>query len=343
VAGTRGKVSQTFDPGRLPKAELHVHIEGTLEPELLLTLAGRNKVELPYADAKDVEDAYASADATSFFDRYFTNLRVLREEQDFHDLTLAYLNKAKAQNVRHVEVSFEPQTHIERGVPFEIAIEGILSALRVGRTALDISSNLIVCFLRDRNASAATQTLQRALKYRDRIVAIDLRSTKPESLAAYQVLFERARAEHFLTLAHAGEFGTASHVWEALDLLKVARLDHGIGAMQDRSLVGRLRRQRVPLTVCPISDVRFGIVAELRAHPLKQMLDAGLTVTLSSDYPAYTGQYLSDVYRSSAQAQDLTEDELVTLARNSFDVAFIDDATRRRYSEELDAVVAGNQ
>ena len=333
--GTRAALSRSFDPVRLPKAELHVHLEGTLEPQLLLALADRNKLPVP-----NIQKAYKFTDAGTFFQRYFENARVLLTELDFYDLTMAYLKKAKAHNVRHVELSFEPQMHAERGVAFTVAIEGIWNALRDARNTLGVSSHLIVVLRGDRSVADAAQTLQAALPYRSRIVAIGLSSSQGGSLAAFQVVFERARAEGFLTVAHAGEFGPASQVREALDLLKVARIDHGIHAMDDPTLVSRLHRQTYPITVCPVSNARLGAVEALRAHPLKRMLDAGLNVSLGSDYPAYVGGYLSDTYRETADALDLSAPQLVRLARNSFSTAFIDDATRERYHEELDAVAA---
>jgi len=335
--GTHAALSRSFDPVRLPKAELHVHLEGTLEPELLRTLAERNKLEIPHA-----QKAYEFTDAATFFRRYFDNTRVLLTELDFYDLTMAYLRKAKANNVRHVELSFEPQMHAERGVALTVAIEGIWNALRDGRNALGVSSHLIMLLRGDRSVADAAQTLQAALPYRSRIVAIGLHSSQTGSLAAFQIVFERARAEGFLTVAHAGEFGPASQVREALDLLKVARIDHGIHAMDDPTLVSRLHRQTYPMTVCPLSDARLGAVDSLRVHPLKRMLAAGLNVSLGSDYPAYVGGYLSDTYRQTADALNLTAAELVTLARNSFTTAFIDDATRERFHEELAAVAASS-
>ncbi len=330
-----------IDPLLLPKAELHLHIEGTFEPELIFAIAERNKIDVGYPSVEALRAAYAFTDLQSFLNVYYAGMKVLRTEQDFYDLAFAYLRRATEQSVRHAEVFFDPQAHTDRGVPFETVLDGLSAALKEGEKQFGITSHLIMCFLRDLSAQSAMQTLESALPYRDRIVAVGLDSAEAGNPPSkFQAVFDRARAEGLLCVAHAGEEGPPEYVWQALDILKVSRIDHGVRSLEDPRLVERLRRQRIPLTVCPLSNVKLRVVSDLSHHPLKRMLDAGLVATVNSDDPAYFGGYAGENFRAVSQALSLTTDEVVTLAKNSFEASFIDDATRRRYLDELEAASA---
>ncbi len=330
----------TFIDG-LPKAELHVHVEGTLEPEMMLEMAARNGVELPYASADEARAAYRFRNLQDFLDVYYQGLRVLRSERDFHDLTRAYLETARKQNVLHAEIFFDPQAHTGRGLPFATVVDGIHRALAAGAQELGISSRLILCFLRHLDAADAQETLTRALSYKERIVAIGLDSAErghpPEK---FRAVFDRARDEGFLAVAHAGEEGPAEYVRQALDLLKVRRIDHGNHALDDERLVRRLAAERVPLTVCPLSNVRLGVVRDIRAHPLRTMIERGLNVTVNSDDPAYFGGYINANYRAVQEALALTKEEVVHIARNSFAASFISPGEVARFLAKVDEYVA---
>src|SRR3954452_4922498 len=322
----------SLDVVALPKAELHLHIEGTLEPELMFELADRNRVTLTYPDVDAVRRAYVFDDLQSFLDVYYAGCSMLVTEADFADLTRAYLERAAADGVRHAEIFFDPQTHTDRGIPLETVVAGITSALATGVRDLGVTSELILCFLRHLSADAAMPTLVAALPYRNHIVAVGLDSSEAgHPPAKFRAVFDRARAEGFLTVAHAGEEGPAEYVREALDLLHVRRIDHGVRCLEDPALVDRLAAEQVPLTVCPLSNVKLAVVPDLAAHPLRRMLEAGLCVTVNSDDPAYFGGYVADNYRASAAALDLSEEQLRHLARNSFQAAFVDDTTRARH------------
>ncbi|MFN8040537.1 MAG: adenosine deaminase [Acidimicrobiales bacterium] len=306
----------------IPKAELHLHIEGTLEPELMFELAERNGVTLPYPDVEAVRAAYVFEDLQSFLDIYYAGCDVLRVEQDFYDLTMAYLHRAAEQGVRHAEIFFDPQTHTERGVPFATVIDGIHRALLDGEAQLGVTSLLIMCFLRHLSAAEAMATLEEALDHRDRIVAVGLDSSEvghPPS--KFTEVFARARAEGFLTVAHAGEEGPPDYIHEALDLLEVARIDHGVRCVEDELLVERLVAEQVPLTVCPLSNVRLGVYEKLEDHVLADLLRRGVHVTVSSDDPAYFGGYVAE--NLAAAELDLTRDEVAELARLSFRASFL--------------------
>ena len=322
----------------LPKAELHLHIEGTFEPEMIFAMAERNGVRLPYPSVEALREAYNFSDLQSFLNLYYAGMEALRVEQDYCDLTTAYLRRVKAQGVRHVEIFFDPQAHTKRGIPFEVVVDGISRALADGRRDLNVTSNLILCFLRDLSAESAMATLESALPFADRIAAVGLDSAEVGNPPSkFQAVFDRARAHGLRTVAHAGEEGGPEYVWEALDLLKVSRVDHGVRSLEDPALVARLRDERMPLTVCPFSNVRLRVVPTLEAHPLKRMLDAGLMVTCNSDDPAYFGGYVGDNFVGTAAALGLSDAELVTMARNSFEASFLDDATKARYLAEVDA------
>lgn len=324
----------------IPKAELHLHIEGTLEPEMVFTFAQRNGVALRYESPEELKRAYAFGDLQSFLNLYYECMSVLRTEADFEALALAYLRKAQAQNVRRAEIFFDPQAHVQRGVSFETVIDGLWSALRVSERDFGVSTCLIMCFLRDQSARSAVETLDAALLYQERIVAVGLDSAEAGNPPSkFATVFERARAQGFLTVAHAGEEGPPSYVWEALEVLKVARIDHGVRSLEDPSLVERLARTRTPLTVCPLSNVRLKVVPSLAAHPLRRMLDEGLLVTINSDDPAYFGGYVGDNYAQTLAALQLDDAVVRRLACNSFEAAFIDDHRRRKYLAEIDEFV----
>lgn len=324
---------------RLPKAELHLHIEGTLEPEMMMRLAERNGVSLPYADVDAIRAAYEFTDLQSFLDVYYAGARVLVTEQDFYDLTRAYLERVHGDNVRHVEIFFDPQTHTERGVAFDTVIDGIHRALADGEAELGISFRLIMCFLRHLDEAEATATLEAALPHRERIAAVGLDSAEagnpPSKFAG---VFRRAREEGFPAVAHAGEEGPAEYIREALDLLGAKRIDHGVRCVEDPALVRRLAEERVPLTVCPLSNVKLRVFDRLEDHNLKELLAAGLCVTINSDDPAYFGGYIGENFLKTREALDLDADDIRVLARNAFAASFLDDADRQRHIAEIDAL-----
>jgi adenine deaminase len=321
----------------LPKAELHLHIEGTLEPELMFELARRNGVGLPYESVEEVRRAYVFSDLQSFLNIYYAGCRVLLTEQDFYDLTWAYLTRAAAQGVRHAEIFFDPQTHTDRGVPFETVVTGIHRALEDGRTRLSITSGLILCFLRHLSVEAAMRTLDEVLPYREWILAVGLDSSEVgHPPVKFRGVYDRAREAGLLAVAHAGEEGPPAYVWEALDVLKVRRIDHGVRSIEDAQLVSRLVEEQIPLTVCPLSNVKLRVFPNLKSHNLKQLLDRGLLVTVNSDDPAYFGGYVADNFQASAAALDLSREQQLKLARNSFVASFLPDETKRAYLDELD-------
>ena len=330
-----------FDPRTLPKAELHLHVEGTFEPELIFALAERNRVALPFPSVEALRRAYEFTDLQSFLDLYYAAMNVLRTERDFTELAEAYFARAGAQGVVHAEIFFDPQAHTARGIPFETVIDGLWAAVRESEQRHGISSKLIMCFLRDQSAASAMATLEAALPFGERIVAVGLDSAEVgHPPAKFQRVFERALAEGWKTVAHAGEEGPPAYVWEALDLLKVSRIDHGVRSLEDPALVARLRGERMPLTVCPLSNVKLRVFDTLRDHTLPRMLAEGLVATVNSDDPAYFGGYAGDNFAAVADALALAPSDLVTLARNSFEASFIDAAARRAYLARLDALVA---
>ena len=321
----------------LPKAELHLHIEGTLEPALMFELARRNGVRLPYSSVDDVRAAYIFSDLQSFLDIYYAGCCVLLTEQDFYDLTWVYLQRAATQGVRHAEIFFDPQTHTDRGVPFETVVTGIHRALQDGESGLGITSGLILCFLRHLSAEAAMRVLVEAQPFREWILAVGLDSTEVgHPPAKFKDVYDRARESGLLAVAHAGEEGPPAYVWEALDALRVRRIDHGVRSVEDERLVGRLVEEQIPLTVCPLSNVKLRVFPSLRSHNLKQMLDRGLLVTVNSDDPAYFGGYVADNFRDTAAALGLGRDDLLALAKNSFLASFLSAEQRRAYLDEVD-------
>lgn len=322
----------------LPKAELHLHIEGTLEPELAFALAERNGVELPYATQDELRAAYSFTDLQDFLNLYYALMAVLRTEDDFADLADAYLARAREQGVRHAEIFFDPQAHTARGVDIGTVIRGLSRALDAAPRAYGITTRLIMCFLRDESAESALATFESARPYLDRITAVGLDSAEvghPPS--KFREVYALAREAGLKCVAHAGEEGPPAYVWEALDILGVDRVDHGVRCLEDDALVARLVADQVPLTVCPLSNVRLRVVDHLADHPLPAMLDAGLLVTVNSDDPSYFGGYAEDNFTAVRDALGLDRAALRTLARNSFRASFLDEETRAAYLKELDA------
>jgi adenosine deaminase len=322
----------------IPKAELHVHIEGAFEPELMFEIARRNNRKLKYMSADDVRKAYTFNDLQGFLDIYYESSGALSNEQDFYDLTMAYFQKIHTQNVLHAEIFFDPQTHTARGVGFSSVIHGIHRALLDAQKSLGISNRLIMCFLRDLDEVSAMETLESALPYKNWITAVGLDSAElgnPPS--RFQDVFEMARNEGFLAVAHAGEEGPASYVRDAIDVLKVSRIDHSNHALDDEDLVNTLVERKIPLTVCPLSNVKLQVVDSIEHHPLKIMMDKGLFVTINSDDPAYFGGYINDNYLAVQRALNLTKEDIYTLARNSFLASFLDDDEKHTMLKKLEA------
>jgi adenosine deaminase len=327
----------------IPKAELHLHIEGTLEPELMFEIARRNRVPLRFASVEEVRRAYRFTNLQSFLDIYYEGAKVLLEERDFYDLTWAYLERAREDCVRHAEIFFDPQTHTDRGVAFETVVGGIQRALEDAETKLRISSRLILCFLRHLSAEAAQATLRQALPFRDWITAVGLDSSEvghPPS--KFRSVFDAAREAGFLAVAHAGEEGPPAYIWEALDLLKVRRIDHGVRCVEDPRLVERLVAERIPLTVCPLSNVKLRVFDTMRDHNLRRMLELGLCVTVNSDDPAYFGGYVGANFRAARESLGLGADQVARLARNSFQASFLTPPEKRARLEEVDRFAAGH-
>ena len=309
---------------RLSKAELHIHIEGSLEPELMLALARRNGVCLASDSVDALRRAYSFSRLQDFLDLYYQGMSVLRTAQDFYDLAWAYLTRVQAQNVRYVEMFFDPQGHTSRGVDFATVMHGLLDAIADGKDRLGLQARLIMCFLRHLDEADAERTLDQALPFKDRIIGVGLDSSETgHPPSKFKNVFRRARQEGFLLVAHAGEEGPPQYVWEALDVLGVDRIDHGNRSLEDPALVARLARDRMALTVCPLSNLRLCVVDDLRRHPLRRMLDSGLVVTLNSDDPAYFGGYMNENFRAVQSALDLGESELRSIARNGFAASFM--------------------
>jgi len=322
----------------LPKAELHLHIEGSLEPELMFELAQRNGVAIPFASVDEVRAAYAFANLQDFLDIYYQGMGVLITEQDFYDLTAAYLARAHADAVRHVEIFFDPQGHTERGIAFETVITGITRALDDARERHGMMSKLIMCFLRHLDEADAEATLDEALPFLDRIDGVGLDSSEvghPPS--KFTRVFARARGLGLKVVAHAGEEGPPAYVYDALDLVGVDRIDHGNRSLEDPALVERLAAEGITLTVCPLSNLKLCVVNDIADHPLKTMLDAGLRATVNSDDPSYFGGYVNANYQAVADALDLSRGDLLTLARNSFTGSFLDDAAKAKHLAAIDA------
>lgn len=326
---------------RLPKVELHCHIEGTFEPELMFQLAQRNGIELPYPDVASLKKAYQFSQLQDFLDIYYQGMNVLRTEQDFYDLTWAYLEKIKSQNVVHTEIFFDPQGHTSRQVSFETVFKGIIRALDDAEQKLEISSHLIMCFLRHLDQQDAFRTLERAAPYRERIIGVGLDSSeKGNPPEKFEDVFREARNQGYLCVAHAGEEGPPAYIYSALDRLNVDRIDHGNSCLLDPELVRRLVKERVPLTVCPLSNVRLCVVDGMAEHPLKHMLDAGLMVTVNSDDPAYFGGYMNENFSAVTSALDLSKDQIGALAANAIDASFADENRKLALHSQLQEYMA---
>jgi adenosine deaminase len=321
----------------LPKAELHVHIEGTFEPELMFELAGRNNLKLNYQSVDDLKAAYQFNNLQEFLDIYYSGANVLIEEKDFYDLTWAYLLKIHAQNVLHTEIFFDPQTHTSRGISFHKIISGIHHALEDGRQKLGISSKLILSILRHYSEESAFQTFHEALEYKNLITAIGLDSSeRGHPPSKFERIFAKARHEGFLTVAHAGEEGPPEYVWEALNLLHVSRIDHGNRSLEDPHLVDELIKRKMPLTVCPLSNLKLKVVPDMTQHPLATMLENGMMATINSDDPAYFGGYLNENYLAVAEALNLTRYQIAQLAKNSFTASFLNEKEKLEMIEKVE-------
>jgi adenosine deaminase len=321
----------------MPKAELHMHLEGSIEPEMMMTIGRRNNIELPFADEAAARAAYQFKDLQSFLDIYYRSADVLQTEQDFYDITRAYLQRCREQHVIHTEPFFDPQTHTDRGIPFEAVINGIRRALRDAEARWGISTGLILCFLRHLSADQAMQTLEQALPFKDDIIAVGLDSSEsgyPPSL--FQTVFERAIKEGFLTVAHAGEEGPPEYIRQALDLLHVRRIDHGIRSSEDPDLIQRLVEDQIPLTVCPLSNVKLRVFNAMADHNILALLDAGLNVTVNSDDPAYFGGYIHENFVALYDDLQLNPGQAIQLARNSFEASFVPSERKTEMLATLD-------
>ena len=328
---------------RLPKAELHIHIEGSFEPDLMFEIAHRNGVRIPFDSVEAVRAAYEFEDLQSFLDIYYQGMGVMLAERDFYDLTMAYLHRARDDGVVHTEIFFDPQGHTGRGVAFETVLNGIWKALRDGERTLGITSRLIMCFLRHLDEDDALRTLDQAMAFRERIDGVGLDSSEVgHPPGKFERAFTKAREAGFVAVAHAGEEGPPAYVEEALDLLHVARIDHGNRALESMALVKRLAAEKIPLTVCPLSNLKLRVVPDLHEHPLKRMLEMGLVATVNSDDPAYFGGYVLDNFTAARDALDLSADDIVTLARNSITASWADETQIKRWLAEIDAMTAAS-
>lgn len=327
-------VSHSFDAKRfvtgMPKAELHLHIEGTLEPEMMMEFARRNRVNLPYSSVDDIKAAYQFGSLQDFLDVYYAGMSVLVTRQDFFELTFAYLTRMHREHVRHVEIFFDPQGHTDRGISFDTVVGGIADALDRGRREYGMSSRLIMCFLRHLSEESAFEMFHHACRCKDVIFGIGLDSSeKGHPPSKFSRVYKAARDAGFVPVAHAGEEGPAAFVCEALDDLKVARIDHGNRALEDPALVARLAREHIPLTICPLSNKRLQVCPDLTRHPLRRMLEAGLIATINSDDPSYFGGYLTDNFLAISDALQLNRSEIETLGRNAFIGSFMTDAEKQ--------------
>ncbi|WP_411687618.1 adenosine deaminase [Acinetobacter indicus] len=323
----------------LPKAELHVHIEGTFEPELMFAIAQRNNIAIPYQSVEEVKEAYNFHNLQSFLDIYYAGANVLVHEQDFYDLAWAYFEKCAEDQVVHTEMFFDPQTHTDRGIAFATVINGLQRACDDAQSKLGISSRLIMCFLRHLSEEAAFVTLEQALPYKEQIIAVGLDSSEVgHPPAKFALVFAKAREYGFLVVAHAGEEGPPEYIWEALDLLKVNRIDHGVRSEEDPALMQRLIQDEMPLTVCPLSNLKLCVVQDMRQHNIRRLLQQGVKVTVNSDDPSYFGGYMNDNFIAITGALDLTADELKQLAINSFEASFLPAAQKQAWIEKIQAL-----
>ena len=327
----------------LPKAELHLHIEGSLEPELMFALGQRNKVDIPFRSVDEVRAAYAFSNLQDFLDIYYQGANVLQTEQDFQALANAYFERLHADGGVHAEIFFDPETHTDRGLPFSVAIEGLLQGMRDARARYGITSKLIMCFLRHLDEESSFRTLKAAEPWLDRIAGVGLDSSeKGHPPSKFARVFKAAKERGLKIVAHAGEEGPPGYVYEALDILQVDRIDHGNRALEDMALTQRLVREGMTLTVCPLSNLKLCVVHNLKDHPMKRMLELGLKATCNSDDPAYFGGYLAENYIRTAEAIGLSKAEIVTLAKNSFTGSFLDPASIVRHVAAVDAFAAAS-
>ncbi|MBU2948935.1 adenosine deaminase [Zobellia uliginosa] len=327
----------------LPKTELHLHIEGTFEPELMFKIAKRNNLEIKYADVEELKRAYSFNNLQEFLDIYYAGASVLIEEQDFYDLTWAYLTKVHEENVKHVEIFFDPQTHTDRNVSFEYVLNGIYKALEDGQKQLGISFKLIMSFLRHLDEASAFKTLEQALPYKDKIIAVGLDSSElgnPPS--KFKNVFKKALDEGFLTVAHAGEEGPSEYIREALDLLKVGRIDHGNRCLDDIDLVKRLAKEQMPLTLCPLSNLELKVIKDLKEYPLLKMMEHNLLVTINSDDPAYFGGYMNENFWGITKALNLSKSQIAELAKNGFKASWLSPNEKQTYLKEIDLYLLNN-
>jgi adenine deaminase len=321
---------------KIPKAELHLHIEGTFEPELMFEIAKRNKVKLRFDSVEALKEAYDFHNLQSFLDIYYEGAQVLINERDFYDLTYAYLKKCHEDNVVHTEIFFDPQTHTERGVAFKTCFNGIYKALADGGKEFGITSHIIMCFLRHLSEEEAFKTLEEALPFKDKIIGVGLDSGEQgHPPSKFERVFQKAREHGFFTVAHAGEEGPPEYIWEALDLLKVKRIDHGVRSIEDEKLLFRIIKEKMPLTVCPLSNIKLCVFKEMKDHNLKKLLDLGALVTINSDDPAYFGGYANQNYLEAANALNLEAEDIKTLARNSFEASFLPQEIKLKWIEEI--------
>ena len=327
----------------LPKAELHLHIEGTFEPELMFKIAKRNNITIPYKTIEEIKEAYKFNCLQDFLDIYYQSASVLITTQDFYDLTYSYLESCAAQNIRHTEIMFDPQTHTERGVTFKTVITGISKACEDAKTKLGISSLLIMSYLRHLSEQDAFKTLQQSLPFKNKITAVGLDSSeKGNPPSKFKNVFDASIKEGYIPVAHAGEEGNSDYVWEALDLLQIKRIDHGNNALQDNNLINKILTKDLALTVCPLSNTALKVVTDLKKHPLKKMINLGLKVTINSDDPAYFGGNLNQNYFEIQTALNLTKEEIYKFAKNSFEYSFLNDTLKQQYLNELEVYYINN-
>src|ERR1039457_3808274 len=328
----------------IPKVELHLHIEGTFEPELMFKIAKRNNIRIKYESVEELRNAYSFNNLQDFLHIYYEGANVLVTHEDFYDLTKAYLDKIHLQNVHHCEIFFDPQTHTSRGISFGTIITGIHKALVDAKEEMGISSNLIMCFQRDLDSEAAMKTLEEAIPFKDWIMAVGLDSAEAGNPPSkFTEIFDHARKNGFITVAHAGEEGPADYVWEALDLLKVSRVDHGNNSLDDKRLVDELVRLKIPLTICPLSNHKLRVVKDLKDHPLKKMMNMGLVITINSDDPAYFGGYINENYNAVADALKLSKEDIYIIAKNSINASFLNDNEKELLNKKVDMYMEKNK
>ena len=321
---------------KTPKAELHLHIEGSLEPELMFKLSKRNKVEIPFRSVEEIKSAYNFTNLDSFLKIYYEGSKVLINEEDFFDLTWEYILRCKEDNIVHTEIFFDPQSHLVRGISFDKIINGIDKALRKAEKEFNISSKIIMCFLRHLDEDSCFEVLKEACKYKDKIIGVGLDSSeKGNPPTKFKSLFEKAMEEGFLTVAHAGEEGPPEYIWDSINLLKVKRIDHGVQCLRDEKLVNRLKKDQIPLTVCPLSNIKLCVFDKLENHNLKQMLDKGLRAMVNSDDPAYFGGYLNKNLIDTANALNLELNHIKILIENSFKSSFLDEKTKNEWLKKI--------